>query len=417
MIKKIQKKVEIYLDRKPLAVAIWSFLIVAIICIIIALIILIPNARSFKEYFNLTKTGPLGDTFNGLLGPFITFLVAILTFLAFYIQYKANEIQSDSNKIMQFENKFYELIKLHRENITELRYSKFHNGRIEIAESRKVFRVIAKEFIDCLHELKRITRIYPEYEILLPIYKQKLEKIKFKNKCRADIEELALIDIAFCFIYFGISKESDTVLLNLFYNRYNREFIYRAKKILRLKPKEEGKESFILWGTFHKKQVAETRELFDEIYKCQNDYDASNLSEEAYQLYGNFSLEPYYGGHQHRLGHYFRHLFQSYKFLSSQVIIKEQERYFYGKTLRAQLSTYEQFLLFVNSLSSLGMKWEYTVEKEDLFETQNKTLFDFKFITRYNLIKNMPGSQYYEIIYRKFYPSVNFEYRDDISYK
>ena len=137
----------------------------------------------------------------------------------------------------------------------------------------------------------------------------------------------------------------------------------------------------------------------------------------AQELKINYSHEKYYGGHQHRLGHYFRHLFQSYKFLSRQTHISFEKRYFYGKTLRAQLSTYEQFLLFINSLSSLGMKWQYTAELEFDAPSKNLQLEDFKFITRYQLIKNLPGSKYFDLTYREFYPQVKFEYSEDISYQ
>lgn len=421
IIKKIQAKFELLFEKKPLAVAIWSLILTGICCLIIGALILIPKSGDFKGYFNSTNCdkSALGDTFNGLLGPIIAFLLAILTFLAFYIQYKANEIQNKSNKHLQFENKFYELIRLHRENVNDLQYTKTYKGKLEISESRKVFRVIFQEFIDCFHEVKRFTKIYPQLDILLPEYKIKLNKILKKNKCKASINKIAMIDIAYCFVYFGLSKENDSVFLNLFYNRYNPEFITRIKKFLRLKPKEEEEEanSYNLWEEFKKMKITDMNIIFEEIYKCRKKSDESKLSPQAKSLIYNLELDEYYGGHQHRLGHYFRHLFQSFKFLSSQINITDGERYFYGKTLRAQLSTYEQFLLFVNSLSSLGMKWEYTIEVDIVSEYKNKKVADFKFITRYNLIKNLPGSQYYDLIYREYYPDVNFEYRDDISYK
>ena len=155
------------------------------------------------------------------------------------------------------------------------------------------------------------------------------------------------------------------------------------------------------------------KKIFEEIYaNARKPINQSNCNQ--YDIYANLGVDKYYGGHQHRLGHYFRHLFQSYKFLSLQTFLDADEKYFYGKTLRAQLSTYKQFILLFNSISSLGMKWEYTADIKDL---PDDVIFDdFKFITRYNLIKNLPGSQYYDFTYRKFYPRVHFEYRDDITY-
>jgi hypothetical protein len=65
-------------------------------------------------------TGVIGDTIAGTLGTVIAFIAAILTFLAFYIQYKANEQQKIDLQLERFENKFFELLKLHKENLSEM---------------------------------------------------------------------------------------------------------------------------------------------------------------------------------------------------------------------------------------------------------------------------------------------------------
>jgi hypothetical protein len=417
MIDKIQKSIESNVDKRPLVIAIGSFLVFFIICVILGALIIIPNAFSFKEWFNVMKTGPLGDSFNGIIGPFIAFLVAILTFLAFYIQYKANEIQNSLNVKIQFENRFFDLVKIHIDNVHEMTYTKFAKSNYEQIESRKVFRIISQEFIECLHEIKKIAKTYDQIEIIKPEYYEKLASIIKENRCKVSPTELALIDIAYCTVFFGIAKESEQVFLTLFWNRYNTEFIDQIRKFLQLKPKitSENMIEYSRWDAFKKMPKEVLRGLFDEIYthRIAND----ELSPIAKDLILNYHLEKYYDGHQHLLGHYFRHLFQSFKFLSYQEQFSDKEKYFYGKTLRAQLSTYEQFLLFINSLSSLGMKWEYTSEvvkkNVDNMIIEEK----MKLITNYNLIKNLPGSQYYDFQYRKFYPAVNFEYRDDISYK
>lgn len=137
--------------------------------------------------------------------------------------------------------------------------------------------------------------------------------------------------------------------------------------------------------------------------------------EENDGLIFNLTLENYCQGHHFQLGHYFRHLFQSFKFLSSQSFLSKESKYNYAKILRAQLSTYEQLLLMFNSVSSLGMKWEYQASLPKTSE--NLELEDFKFITRYHLIKNLPGSQFFEYNYRSFYPNVDYEYKEDISYQ
>lgn len=129
----------------------------------------------------------------------------------------------------------------------------------------------------------------------------------------------------------------------------------------------------------------------------------TGYSEAALLYKGLMEQEKYYGGHQHRLGHYFRHLFQSYKFLSGQKF-NDREKYFYGKILRAQLSTYEQCIFFINSLSSLGFKWEYDPEKTISASNERTDL-----ITFYNLIKNVPGQHFLDLLYKSYYPKVQYE--------
>ncbi len=178
---------------------------------------------------------------------------------------------------------------------------------------------------------------------------------------------------------------------------------------MQLKPKKENVKDFELWEQFKNLRVQEMKEIFEKNYNM-----CRKPNQELHKFFWNLQNEKYYGGHQHRLGHYFRHLFQSFKYLSMQTYLTRDEKYFYAKTIRAQLSTYEQYLLFFNSLSSLGMKWEYTAEIPD--QTLKLNLEDFKFITRYNLIKNLPGSQYYDFSFRKYYPNVRYDYKEDISY-
>jgi hypothetical protein len=92
----------------------------------------------------------------------------------------------------------------------------------------------------------------------------------------------------------------------------------------------------------------------------------------------------------------------------------DDDKYFYGKMLRAQLSTYEQLILLFNSVSSLGMNWEYTPDLKNI--PANCKNEDFRFITRYNIIKNLPGSQFLDITYRHYYRDVHYEYMDDLTY-
>ena len=41
---------------------------------------------------DFTKTGQIGDTIGGIMGPFVGMASIIVMFLAFYMQFKANEL-------------------------------------------------------------------------------------------------------------------------------------------------------------------------------------------------------------------------------------------------------------------------------------------------------------------------------------
>jgi hypothetical protein len=103
-------------------------------------------------------------------------------------------------------------------------------------------------------------------------------------------------------------------------------------------------------------------------------------------------------GHQARLGHYFRHLFQTVTYIDRQPSLSYSEKYEYIKTLRAQFSTQEQVLLFLNSMSELGAAWERG--NRDM----NKQL-----ITKYNLLKNIPDGFPAVASVREFYPRIAYE--------
>lgn len=105
----------------------------------------------------------------------------------------------------------------------------------------------------------------------------------------------------------------------------------------------------------------------------------------------------YFDGHQSHLGHYYRHLFQTVKYVDSQNLT-EKEKYSYVKILRAQLSTHEQALLFINSIFNIGSKWK-----------------DEGYIEKYCLIKNIPEEFFdsgKEINPKNIYPNIIFEFEE-----
>lgn len=110
----------------------------------------------------------------------------------------------------------------------------------------------------------------------------------------------------------------------------------------------------------------------------------------------------HFEGVSRNLGVYFRQLYQIVTYINKQQILSYHEKYNYIKSLRATLCNDAQYLLYLNSLSTLGNVWE--IEEN---EKNNKL------ITKYNLIKNIPQN-YLRILgdddFENTYPNILYEY-------
>ena len=76
--------------------------------------------HSGSTTFN-SETGAIGDTF-GIMNPFIAIAAALITFAAFWVQYQANQSMLSENQKQQIITRFYEMLKIHRENVKELEW-------------------------------------------------------------------------------------------------------------------------------------------------------------------------------------------------------------------------------------------------------------------------------------------------------
>lgn len=354
-------------------------------------------------------TGQFGDFVGGVVGTIFALAGTLLIFLNFYEQTKQNKREA-------FESAFFEMVHLHRENVEEMIYTKFdvNSRKIQTSENRKVFRIIFREFLDCYREVRRFSNSKNVEDYVLPKHKDNLEKIIKNNNPKIDILELALIDIAYNIVFFGVGEEGEIVLRHSFQKRYNSIYFYGLLRYMKLKPKRENVERWNKWATLFAMNYKDFKRVNQEYYRYRKHLSQENLSPEAKELVYNKEYSKYYGGHQHRLGHYFRHLFQTYKYLNYHQDLDDEDKYFYGKMLRAQLSTYEQALLFINSISNLGMKWEYTPEIDLTTATEDDIKMS-KLITRYNLIKNLPGYHFFGLVYKTYYPNVKYETEEQIN--
>lgn len=109
-----------------------------------------------------------------------------------------------------------------------------------------------------------------------------------------------------------------------------------------------------------------------------------------------------FDGHQSRLGHFYRHLFQAISYINEQPndLLDYKEKYRFAKMIRAQLTTQEQLLLFWNSISVLGENWERAKKLTD----PNR-----KLLTKYNFFKNIPAGFSRHLSVRAYYPIIWYE--------
>lgn len=276
----------------------------AIIFLVIGLIILI--SLPFIEPYagngpiDQDKAADFGSFVNGYVGTFFLLISIVILILSLSSQKKSTQLQ-------QFETKFLDLLKLHRENVSEL--------RLNNKEQRNVFVILRNEFQDL-------------FEIVKEFYGDREDN---KNKEKANITYLIL--------FFGLGETSTPMVKSLLSN-YDSQLID------------------------------------DILEKVENYRKKKGYSELRYL--SKFNLDNYYpfNGHQSRLAHYFRHLFQTIKYIDNQDFLTKNEKKYYAKTLRAQLSNHELAIFFYNSISILGQEWSKN-EKTDFMKT-------------YQLIKNLP---------------------------
>ena len=320
--KKIKELYSALLSGEKPDLALWAFPILGslILCLLPFLL-----TRKINKLIDYTETGQIGDTIGGISGPVIALIASLLTFLAFWIQVQANKAQTKQfntqdidTKIDRFENKFYELIKIHRENVAEINIA-------NTVKNRKAFVSMFKEFKFCYHSLKLIYNSQRELHTISRI-----------------LTEEDFINISFVIFFMGIGESSD---------KLTQELIQKHESVLIVN-------------------------YLEYLKVCQSNYRRDERIAVDIENNQIFTLDIKYKpflGHMSRLGHYYRHLFQTVKFVVEQDSNVIKEKYEYLKTLRAQLSSHEQLLLYYNSLTIMGKAW-----------------IENNYFTDYLMIKNLP---------------------------
>ena len=96
----------------------------------------------------------------------------------------------------------------------------------------------------------------------------------------------------------------------------------------------------------------------------------------------------YYGGHIHRLGHYWRHISQLVNYVDNSLYLTEKQKFEYIEMFRAQLTQDELQYLFINSLAQNGKEW----------------------VNKYKIIKSIPELIFKTINPKSYYPKIEFEW-------
>lgn len=270
-------------------------------------------------------------------------LAAIFSLISILLVIQSINEQQIQNELQNIESRFFELLKIHRENVQDFQ-SKGKSGKSVVID------------------------IYDEYNSLFEFVKlwYTLEKSELKDEIEWNKR---CSQIAYLITFFGLGNKTTENLVqqikliisnSIFYEREFYPFVLKVMISNHEKRREENKT-----------KPREQRNYID------------------------------HDGHQSRLGHYYRHLFQTVKFIDEQPerLLSYNDKYFYIKTLRAQLTTHEQAVFLYNSLSQLGKSWEFE-------QTDNNK----KLITKYNLIKNLPIGFTGKLEPKNYYPDIFYEF-------
>lgn len=306
-------------------------IILGILGLLIGITFVLINFYHFPNYlfnakFNMEHTGQFGDYFGGVVGTIFSLIASILLFGTLILQNEQNKFQNielrkteDSFNLQNFENRFFELIKLHRENVAEIGIGRVYGKRI---------------FVLMIRELRAVLKIVNDL----------LEDQRYRM---SNEEKLVL---SYLIYFYGLGPNSTRILKSTLINY---------------------PESLV-------EKIIQELEFNKEIVKKEK----------------RFNFTPF-EGHQSRLGHYYRHLFQSFNFIKNNRL--KVDNYEYAKILRAQLSNHEQALLFINSLTFLGRKW-----------------WEFELITDYKIVSNVPENffnPYNEIEMKNYFSADYFEWQ------
>ncbi|MCI5601046.1 MAG: putative phage abortive infection protein [Hallerella sp.] len=271
-----------------------------------------------------------------ILNPFIAIAAAIVTGLAFFVQYTANQqLKNDSAK-QQEERQFYEMLKIHRENVEKFdivsagvgaQYSRIIPDSNGITKLRKIPAI--QEYVHHHHKGQNAIRCMLHEFLFLYACFQSNEKIKNDSLQDQNFKK------AYAVFFEGIERA------------------FSAED----KSQDDYKNLKTVKDAIHSQN-------FNKLQKIEE------LSK-FHQLEQSILFQ----GHRHILNAYYRNLFLIVKSVVKSNIFDKKEKEKYLKILRAQMPDEEQTLLFFNWKSGYGSAWE---DKDNHFFTKWKMIHNIE---------------------------------------
>lgn len=236
----------------------------------------------------------------------------------------------------KIDDKFYELLRLHRQNVEEM--------KIGILIGRQVFKEMYYEL--CIFQIA-VNNIFDGL-------KQNAANQSMSNPDDNEKKQTARFYTDFYY------KKRKNLAYQLFFQGIGFNHLYKVIS-----------DNCIL----ESEKFTVQEKLKEHFWKQCDNWQQGNFSITEDKKSKDDKLISYYKpccGQSEWLGHYFRHLYQTVKFIDKACLCKKA-KYGYIKTLKAQLSEYEQAILYYHACSDLGKEW-----------------LENSFIAKYQLTQHLP---------------------------
>ncbi len=281
-----------------------------------------PNLLSVYP-LELHQSSNLATTVNGLMNPFIAIAAAIMTFMAFWVQYTANAKIHEENKKQQDERQFYEMLKIHRDNVDKLEFV-----HLESEEEANYNEYVRRFHVSYLSE-KRYVLIHSKGQSAIQLFLKELKCI-YNSLDSSSVGGSDRFKKAYDVFFNGLSFCPYLNAKDHICTRFEREYK------LKCMPSKD-----------------------DEIL-CKKKIDVNK----DWENNDGLPRSSIMNGHKAELNPYYRHLYLTVK-LVVESNFSEFEKEKYLKILRASLTAEEQVLLLFNwyfgklRMSGYGLKWEF----------------------------------------------------------